>query len=62
MISKTFEEIGIQTEFWGELIRNNQLTSDTRADTGTKQNPYVLNVRRANIKKTGILPPGVIIP
>ncbi|EMM74793.1 hypothetical protein LEP1GSC038_0837 [Leptospira weilii str. 2006001855] len=51
MISKTFEEIGIQTEFWGELIRNNQLTSDTRADTGTKQNPYVLNVRRANIKK-----------
>ncbi|MCL8267860.1 hypothetical protein M9Y82_14685 [Leptospira weilii] len=51
MISKTFEEIGIQTELWGELIRNNQLTSDTRADTGTKQNPYVLNVRRANIKK-----------
>ncbi|EMN11225.1 hypothetical protein LEP1GSC055_1442 [Leptospira borgpetersenii str. Brem 307] len=27
------------------------LTSDTRVDTGTKQNPYVLNVRRANIKK-----------
>ncbi|WP_201029146.1 hypothetical protein [Leptospira weilii] len=51
MISKTFEEIGIQTELWGELIRNNQLTSDTRVDTGTKQNPYVLNVRRANIKK-----------
>ncbi|MBE8364108.1 hypothetical protein [Leptospira borgpetersenii] len=51
MISKTFEEVGIQTELWGELIRNNQLTSNTRVDTGTKQNPYVLNVRRANIKK-----------
>ncbi|ANH00045.1 hypothetical protein [Leptospira borgpetersenii] len=51
MISKTFEEVRIQTELWGELIRNNQLTSDTRVDTGTKQNPYVLNVRRANIKK-----------
>ncbi|EKO76435.1 hypothetical protein LEP1GSC068_1502 [Leptospira sp. Fiocruz LV3954] len=51
MISKTFEEIGIQTELWGELIRNNQLTSNTRVDAGTKQNPYVLNVRRASIKK-----------
>lgn len=62
MISKTFEEIGIQTEFWGELIRNNQLTSNTRVDAGTKQNPYILNVRRASIKKTGILLPGEIIP
>ncbi|EMO02594.1 hypothetical protein LEP1GSC116_4283 [Leptospira interrogans serovar Icterohaemorrhagiae str. Verdun HP] len=51
MISKTFEETGIQAELWGELIRNNQLTSDTRTDSGTKQNPYILNVRRASIKK-----------
>ncbi|WP_061249027.1 hypothetical protein [Leptospira alstonii] len=51
MISKTFEQTGIQAELWGELIRNNQLTSDTRSDTGTKQNPYVLNVRRAGVKK-----------
>ncbi|WP_061262027.1 hypothetical protein [Leptospira interrogans] len=51
MISKTFEETGIQAELWGELIRNNQLTPDTRTDSGTKQNPYILNVRRASIKK-----------
>ncbi|AYV55024.1 hypothetical protein EFP84_05540 [Leptospira kmetyi] len=52
MISKKFEDTGIQTELWGELIRNVQLTSDTRVDGGTKQNPYILSIRRASIKKT----------
>ncbi|MBM9502327.1 hypothetical protein JWG44_18910 [Leptospira sp. 201903071] len=52
MISKTFQETGIQTELWGELIRNSQLTSDTRSDGGTKQNPYIISVRRASVKKT----------
>ncbi|TGK29042.1 hypothetical protein EHQ12_01025 [Leptospira gomenensis] len=52
MISKTFQETGIQTELWGELVRNVQLTADTRVDGGTKQNPYVVSIRRASIKKT----------
>ncbi|XDD51235.1 hypothetical protein AB3N59_05560 [Leptospira sp. WS92.C1] len=52
MISKTFQETGLQTELWGELVRTNQLTSDTRVDGGTKQNPYILSIRRASVKKT----------
>ncbi|RHX88822.1 hypothetical protein [Leptospira stimsonii] len=52
MISKTFQETGIQTELWGELIRNSQLTADTRSDGGNKQNPYIISVRRASVKKT----------
>ncbi|MBW0432049.1 hypothetical protein [Leptospira yasudae] len=52
MISKTFQETGIQTELWGELVRNAQLTADTRLDGGTKPNPYVIAIRRASIKKT----------
>lgn len=51
MISKEWEEKNITVEFWGEILRNSSLTSDTKIDSGVKTNPYILSIRRASVKK-----------
>ncbi|TGN17091.1 hypothetical protein [Leptospira idonii] len=50
-ISKEWEDTGIKVEFWGEVIRSNVLSADTSADSGTKANPYLFAIRRANVQK-----------
>lgn len=51
MISKEWEEKKVTVEFWGEILRSSQVTSDTQADTGNKSNAYLLGIRRASVKK-----------
>lgn len=51
MISKDWEDRGITAEFWGEIARSSTFSSDTKADSGTKSNPYAFLVRRANVQK-----------
>lgn len=51
MISKEWEEKKITVEFWGEILRSSNFTSDTTADNGNKSNPYILGIRRASVKK-----------
>jgi hypothetical protein len=51
-VSKEWEEIGVKLEFWGEITRSDVLTQDTTADGGTKVNPYLFAIRRANVAKT----------
>ena len=36
MISKEWEEKKVTVEFWGEILRSSQITTDTQADTGSK--------------------------
>jgi hypothetical protein len=52
MLSKDWDEKNISVEFWGEVLRASNFSSDTSFDSGPKSNPYTLNIRRANIKKT----------
>ncbi|MCE9501589.1 MAG: hypothetical protein K8R21_13980 [Leptospira sp.] len=52
MISKEWKDTGITTEFWGELVRSSSISNGTKVDNGTKENPYTLGVRRANIQKS----------
>jgi hypothetical protein len=53
MISKEWEEKKISVEFWGEILRSSSITSDTIVDNpnSPKTNPYILGIRRANVKK-----------
>jgi len=51
-ISKEWENTGIKVEFWGEVLKSNAISADTSADNGTKSNPYLFAIRRANIQKT----------
>ncbi|TGM37332.1 hypothetical protein [Leptospira biflexa] len=51
-ISKEWEDLGLKAEFWGEILRNDALTNDTSVGSGTKENPYIFLVRRANLAKT----------
>jgi hypothetical protein len=51
MISKEWENTGIKVEFWGEVLKSNALSADTSADNGTKSNPYLFAIRRANVQK-----------
>ncbi len=51
MISKEWEEKKVTVEFWGEILRSSQVTSDTTADNSTKANAYILGIRRASIRK-----------
>lgn len=51
MISKEWEEKKVTVEFWGEILRSSQITTDTQADTGSKSNAYLLGIRRASVKK-----------
>lgn len=52
MISKEWEESGIKAEFWTELLRSSDVSSDTQVDGGSKSNPYTIGVRRANVQKS----------
>ncbi|PJZ68723.1 hypothetical protein CH373_08560 [Leptospira perolatii] len=51
-ITKEWQESGLTLEVWGELLRSSQLSADTKVDSGTKSNPYLLGIRRAALKKT----------
>ncbi|MDF3820714.1 hypothetical protein P3G55_12425 [Leptospira sp. 96542] len=51
-ISKEWEDTGLKMEFWGEIVRSDVLSNDTTVNGGTKSNPYVFAVRRANVSKT----------
>jgi hypothetical protein len=51
MVSKEWEEKKVTVEFWGEILRASQITSDTLADNGSKSNAYLLGIRRASVKK-----------
>ncbi|TGK12631.1 hypothetical protein EHO60_09665 [Leptospira fletcheri] len=52
MINKEWKETGVSLELWGELLRASQFSSSTRADGGTKSNPYTLGIRHALVRKT----------
>lgn len=52
MISKEWAETGLQVEFWGEILRSDSVTNDTRATGGNQENPYLFVIRRANVSKT----------
>jgi hypothetical protein len=53
MMSKEWEEKNISVEFWGEILRSSNFSSDTNVDQNpsSKSNPYILSIRRANVKK-----------
>lgn len=51
MVSKEWEEKKVTVEFWGEILRSSQVTSDTTADNNSKSNAYLLGIRRASVKK-----------
>lgn len=51
-ITKEWKDTGVTAELWGELIRTSQFSADTKADGGTKSNPYTLGIRRALVRKT----------
>ncbi|MCZ8157486.1 MAG: hypothetical protein O9264_15285 [Leptospira sp.] len=50
-ISKEWENTGIKVEFWGEVLKANALSADTSVDGGTKSNPHIFAIRRANVQK-----------
>jgi hypothetical protein len=52
MLSKDWEDKNLSLEVWGELTRNSTLSSDTQVNGGSKANPYLMQIRRANIQKT----------
>ncbi len=51
MISKEWDKTGIKVEFWGEVLKSNVLSADTQVDNGSKSNPHVFAIRRANVQK-----------
>ncbi|MEM7180982.1 MAG: hypothetical protein AAF518_08715 [Spirochaetota bacterium] len=51
MLSKEWEEKDLMMEVWGEVSRNSSLSDSTAVDGGNKSNPYILQIRRANLQK-----------
>ncbi|MDZ4725005.1 MAG: hypothetical protein SH817_02525 [Leptospira sp.] len=51
MISKEWENTGIKVEFWGEIVKSNSISADTNAEGGSKSNPHIFTIRRANVQK-----------
>jgi hypothetical protein len=51
MMSKEWKEKKVTVEFWGELLRSSNISSSTVTDGGTKNNSYLIGVRRASLKK-----------
>ncbi|MDX1960995.1 MAG: hypothetical protein SFU98_20665 [Leptospiraceae bacterium] len=53
MISKEWEEKKVTVEFWAELTRASNFSSDTTFDNSNsnKTNPYTFLIRRANVQK-----------
>ncbi|GBF51480.1 hypothetical protein LPTSP4_30180 [Leptospira ryugenii] len=51
MVSKEWEDTGFKVEFWGEVLKANQISADTNADNQSRSNPHIFAIRRANVQK-----------